>query len=123
MSYEYGQTTLKPYAAKTRDEMRVELENLHRLRAAILAETEAKAKELARIQAARKRLVPIATYAPTTTALAYRDLYGHLMDAQPQPIHGGAGGLRMAAAEAARYEAKKREVDGPDAQLGRRKAA
>jgi hypothetical protein len=123
MSYEYGKTTLKPSVARTSDDMRAELENLHRLRAAILAETEAKSKELARIQAARKRLVPVATYAPTTTALAYRDLYGHLMDDQPQPIHGGSSGLRMAAAEAARYEARKREVDGPDARLGRRKAA
>ncbi|HCF99596.1 MAG TPA: hypothetical protein DEV93_03530 [Chloroflexi bacterium] len=123
MSYEYGKTMLKPYATKTTDEMRAELENLHRLRAAILAETEAKSKDLARIQAARKRLIPVATYAPTTTALAYRELFGHLLERQTQPIHGGSSGLRMAAAEAARYEARKREVDGPDARLGRRKAA
>jgi hypothetical protein len=108
MSYQYGQTTLKPQAAKTSDEIRVELENLNRLRAAILAETEAKAKELARIRAARLRLQPIATYAPTPEALAYREIFGHIIAQQPAPLHGGVRGLRMATAEAARHDERKR---------------
>jgi hypothetical protein len=102
MTYIHGQTTLKPQAAKTADEIRVELENLNRLKAAILAETAAKAKELARIQSARKRLEPVATYKPTPIALAYREQYGHLFERQPRPIHGGPDGLRMAANEAER---------------------
>lgn len=122
MAYQYQKPT-RPQVAQTSDQVRTELENLNRLRAAILAETEAKAKELARIQAARKRLIPIATYKPTPTALAYRELYGHRLAAQPAPMHGGHRGLAMAAAEAARYETAKREAEGPDARLGRRKAA
>lgn len=124
MSYVHGQTALKPRAVTmTADRVRVELENLNRLRTAILAETEAKYKELARIQAARKRLMPVATYKPTATALAYRELYGHLIKNQPEPVLGGSRGLRMAADEAALYEHEKREKDGPNARLGRKKLA
>jgi hypothetical protein len=111
MSYQYGQTTLRPQAAKTNDEMRVELENLNRLRAAILAETEAKEKELARIRTARKRLIPISTNEPTPEALAYREKYGHIIAQMPAPTYGGRDGLRMAAAEADRHQARKRGAE------------
>lgn len=105
MSYTYRG---KSPTAKTTDDIRGELENLNRLRAAILAETEAKAKELDRIRAARLRLQPIATYAPTPEALAYRELFGHIIAHQPQSLHGGVRGLRMATAEAARHDERKR---------------
>lgn len=122
MTYIHGQAALKPRAVTmTADKVRGELENLNRLRAAILAETEAKYKELARIQAARKRLMPVATYKPTPTALAYRERYGHLIEQQPAPLLGGSKGLRLAADEAALYEHRKRETHGPDARLGRKK--
>lgn len=112
MSYKYGQTTLKPQVAMTADQIRVELERLNDLRAAILAETEAKEKELARIRAARKRLMPISTNEPTPEALAYREQYGHIIAAMPAPKYGGRNGLRMAAEEAGRHEARKREMAG-----------
>jgi hypothetical protein len=98
----------KSPTAKASDDIRGELENLNRLRAAILAETEAKAKELARIRAARLRLQPIATYAPTPEALTYREQYGHIIAEQPAPLHGGWRGLRMATEEAARHDERKR---------------
>lgn len=120
MSYIHGQAKLKPNAVTmTTDQVRAELERLNRLKAAILAESEAKYKELARIQAARKRLVPIATYEPTPTALAYREQFGHLFQHQPPPIHGGRRGLTMAMREAQICESKKREKDGPNAMLGK----
>lgn len=123
MTYTHGNTTLKPTTAKTADEVRAELENLNRLRAAILAETAAKEKELARIRAARKRLQPVATYEPTPEALAYREQYGHVIAAMPAPKYGGSKGLRMASDEAALYEHQIRELRGPDARLGRKKGA
>lgn len=120
MSYVHGQTKLKPSAiAMTADQVRAELENLNRIKSAILAETAAQEKELERIKAARRKLIPVATYAPTPTALAYRELYGHLFEKQPEPILGGSRGLRMAADEAAMFEHAKREKDGPNARLGR----
>lgn len=123
MTYKHGQTTLKPQIAATTDEIRAKLDHLNRLRAAILAETEAKTKELARIRAARKRLQPIATYAPTPEALAYREMHGHIIAAQPAPRLGGSRGLRMASDEAALYEHRIRELRGPNASLGRKKGA
>lgn len=105
MSYTYRG---KSPTSKTADDIRGELENLNRLRAAILAETEAKAKELTRIRAARLRLQPIATYAPTPEALAYREQHGHIIAQQPAPLHGGRRGLGAATAEAARRDERKR---------------
>jgi hypothetical protein len=108
MTYTYGQSAQKPrVVAMTADQVRAEMENLNRLKAAILAESAAKAKELERIRAARKRLQPVATYKPTPEALAYREQYGHIIAAQPAPMHGGLRGLRMAAAEAAAHDARK----------------
>lgn len=105
MSYTYrGNNPI----ARTTDQMRAELARLHEFRAAIQAETEAKQKELERIRAARQRLQPVATYAPTPQALAYREQYGHVIAAQPTPLHGGSRGLAMAAREAAAYEERKR---------------
>lgn len=115
MNYTHGQSVIKPRT----DEVRAELARLNRIKGAILTETAAKEKELARIQAARRRLVPVATYEPTPTALAYREQYGHLIERQTAPRYGGSKGLRMAADEAALYEHEKREKDGPNARLGR----
>lgn len=113
MTYIHGRSALKPRAvAMTADQVRAELENLNRLKAAILTESAAKTKELARIQAARKRLEPVATYAPTPQALAYREQYGHIIAAQPAPIHGGQHGLAMAMREAQEHEERKREDGG-----------
>ena len=109
MTYIHGQSAHSPRAVNlTAEEARKELANLNRLRAAILAETEAKAKELERIQKARLRLQPIATYAPTPAALAYREQYGHIIAAQPTPLHGGERGLQRAVREAQEVEERKR---------------
>ena len=109
MTYIHGQSTIKSRAVTmTADDARRELENLNRLRAAILAETEAKAKELDRIRKARLRLQPVATYAPTPAALAYREQYGHIIAAQPTPLHGGERGLQRAVREAQEVEERKR---------------
>lgn len=119
-AYIHGATLNKPSVVqKTADEVRRELENLNRLRAAIIAETQAKTQELARIRAARKRLEPVATYKPSPEALAYREQHGRTIAAQPAPKYGGRDGLRMAAAEAATLEARLRAKEGPNARLGR----
>lgn len=115
MHYVHGQSVLKPRT----DEVRAELAKLNRIKSAILAETAAKEKELKRIQAARRKLTPMATYEPTPTALAYREQFGHLFKNQPEPVFGGKLGLGMAADEAAMFEQEKREKDGPNARLGR----
>ncbi len=94
----------KSPAVQTADEIHIEMERLQHFRAAILAETTAKEKELARIRAARKRLEPIATYTPTPEALAYREQYGHIIAAQPAPVYGGSSGLGMATREAASWD-------------------
>lgn len=108
MSYAYGQTKLKPLVAMTADQVRVELERLNDLRAAILAETAAKEKELNRIRAARKRLIPVSTNKPSAEAIAYREQHAHIIAAQPEPVYGGKSGLRMATAESARHDERKR---------------
>jgi len=111
VTYIHGQSTIKTRAvAMTADEARRELANLNRLRAAILAETEAKAKELDRIRKARLRLQPVATYAPTPAALAYREQYGHIIASQPMPLHGGERGLQRAVREAQEVEDRKRQA-------------
>ena len=108
MTYQHGQTLLKPKAlAMTTDQVRAQLEHLRRVQHQIEAETAVKERELARIRAARRRLQPVATYQPTPTALAYRELYGHIIAAQPAPVHGGWAGLQAAAKEAAAYDARK----------------
>lgn len=111
MTYVHGQATLRPQKAKTADQVRAELERLNNLRAAILAETAAKEKELARIRAARKRLIPVSTNKPSAEALAYREQYGHIIAAMPAPKYGGKAGLRMAAEESARHHARKRGTE------------
>lgn len=109
MAYVHGATLSNPRANKlTSDQVRERLEKLRRIRAELDAELEAKEKELTRIRAARKRLQPVATYQPSPAALAYREQYGHVIAAQPTPLHGGSRGLRMAADEAARHEERKR---------------
>lgn len=111
MTYQYGATLHKPKkVAMTSDEVRQEMANLQRLRAAILAETEAKAKELDRIRKARQRLEPVATYQPTPEALAYREQYGHIIAAQPAPLHGGRRGLAAATREAEEHMARKHDA-------------
>lgn len=59
---------------------------------------------------ARRKLTTVATYEPTSEALAYREQYGHIIAQQPAPTYGGRDGLRMAADEAALVEARKREA-------------
>jgi len=97
-------------ARETADDIRARLEQLRRTRAAIEAEQAAKDAELKRIRAARLRLTPVATYAPTLEALAYREQYGHIIAAQPAPMHGGRRGLALATREAAEHEAAKRSA-------------
>lgn len=110
MTYVHGATLANPRANKlTSDQVRERLEKLRILRAQLDAELEAKEKELARIRAARQRLQPIATYKPTPQALAYREQFGHIIAAQPAPLHGGSRGLAAATREAAEWEARKRE--------------
>lgn len=104
MNYTHGQTVIRPRT----EEVRTELRRLNRLKSAILIETAAKEKELARIRSARRRLEPVATYEPTPEALAYREQYGHAVAQQPTPVYGGRDGLRMAADEATRHEEQKR---------------
>jgi hypothetical protein len=106
VNYTHGQSVIRPRT----EEVRAELSRLNRLKSAILVETAAKQKELARIRNARRRLEPVATYEPTPEALAYREQYGHIVAQQPRPVHGGRNGLRMAADEAALVEARKREA-------------
>ena len=93
--------------AMTTEQVRTEMQRLRNLQAQIQAENLAKEKELQRIRASRKRLEPVATYAPTPEALAYRELYAHTIAAQPTPLHGGIRGLRMATREAAEHDARK----------------
>lgn len=100
MTYIHGQTVNKPrQVQQTADEVRAHVEHLRQVRAQVIAETAAKEKELARIRASRKRNSPQATYKPTPTALAWRELYGHTLAKLPEPIHGGHAGLIAATRE------------------------
>ena len=109
MTYVHGATLANPRANKlTSDQVRERLERLRVIREQLDAELAAKEAELARIRAARLRLQPIATYKPTPEALAYREQYGHIIAAQPAPLHGGQRGLAAATREALEHEARKR---------------
>ena len=109
MTYVHGATLANPRANKlTSDQVRERLEKLRVIREQLDAELEAKEAELARIRAARQRLQPVATYKPTPEALAYREQYGHVIAAQPAPLHGGSRGLARAVREALDYEERKR---------------
>src|SRR5690242_9460905 len=67
-----------------------------------------KRRELARIEAAKHKLKVRATYEPTQESWDYWEANALKLAQQPRPIHGGAAGLRRAAAEAAAYDAGKR---------------
>lgn len=107
MTYVHGATINKPALAnKTADEVRAHLEHLNQVRAQVIAETAAKERELARIRASRKRLMPVATYAPTPEQIAYYNEHAAEIARQPNK-HGGHQGLRLAVAEAAAHDARK----------------
>jgi NifB/MoaA-like Fe-S oxidoreductase len=112
VTYVHGATLANPRANKlTSDQVRERLERLRVIRAQLDAELEAKEAELARIRAARQRLQPVATYKPTPQALAYREMCGDIIAAQPAPLHGGSRGLAAAAREATEHEARKRDAE------------
>lgn len=87
--------------------IRQQVANLRRLEAAIQAEAIAKENHLHRLYAERRRWQRAGSYTPSPEAIAYREQYGHIIAAQPEPIHGGLAGLRAAAEEAENWEARK----------------
>ncbi|WP_284984261.1 hypothetical protein [Arthrobacter sp. efr-133-TYG-118] len=108
MSYQRG-AVISPELALTRsrEALQKELDGLARARLAAVAEMERIERRIqasrARQRRKRVRRGP-ATYAPTASALAYRDT--HPADLSPT-VHGGPEGLKAAAQEVAEWEARR----------------
>jgi hypothetical protein len=104
---------MKPYIhpaqaeREVKESIRERLTSLRRLEAAIQAESIAKENHLHRLYAERRRWQRAGSYTPSAEAIAYREQHGHIIAAQPRPIHGGLAGLRAAAEEAENWEARK----------------
>lgn len=97
-----------PAIEATKQNIRQQLAALRRLEAAIQAEAIAKEQHLFQLYAERRRWQRAGSYTPSADAIAYREKYGHIIAAQPRPIHGGTAGLAAATAEAENWEARKK---------------
>lgn len=83
---------------------RAKIKRLRKLEEQIDQAIEARALELARIQASKFALKSKATYKPTAEALEYQIEHWAEISSQPRPIHGGPAGLRRATLEAAQWD-------------------
>ena len=100
--------TLMLTGTENAKEYRAKIKRLRKLEAQIDQAIEARAQELARIQASKFALASKATYAPTTEALEYQATHWNEIASQPRPVHGGPSGLRRAALEAAAWDQEHR---------------
>lgn len=95
----------------SRDSVKRRLANLRGIEAAIRSQEIAREEHLATLQVARRKWLRAGDYTPSPEALQYREQYGHIIAAQPAPIHGGRAGLEKATREIEEHSRRKANGD------------